>query len=169
MGVFIKSKSASADQRQEGAWGWMKIAKVISEGDAHITRGLGIGTPKTRECPYHSNTFSPFSIAKFVALKNFHFPPFPLAPLVPLPLFSRDPTPKLNPHVFYSLPLAFSSPEPLGLICNRPRDQETIGSGDENASAPAVKRLDQPTPRQNAMRMSTKFNIRSAFYFRSSI
>ena len=25
------------------------------------------------------------------------------------------------------------------------------------------------TPRQNAMRMSTKFNIRSAFYFRSSI
>ena len=27
----------------------------------------------------------------------------------------------------------------------------------------------KPTPRQNAMRMSTKFNIRSAFYFRSSI
>ena len=26
----------------------------------------------------------------------------------------------------------FSSPEPLGLICNRPRDQETTGSGDEN-------------------------------------
>ena len=25
------------------------------------------------------------------------------------------------------------------------------------------------TPRQNAIRMSTKFNIRSAFYFRSSI
>ena len=27
----------------------------------------------------------------------------------------------------------FSSPEPLGLICNRPRDQETKGSGEENA------------------------------------
>ena len=26
----------------------------------------------------------------------------------------------------------FSSPEPLALICNRPRDQETTGSGDEN-------------------------------------
>ena len=26
----------------------------------------------------------------------------------------------------------FSSPEPLGLICNQPRDQETTGSGDEN-------------------------------------
>ena len=26
-----------------------------------------------------------------------------------------------------------------------------------------------PTPRQNALRMSTKFNIRSAFYFRSGI
>ena len=38
---------------------------------------------------------------------------------------------------------SFSSPEPLGLICNRPRDQETTGSGDEN-------------------------DIRSAFYFRSS-
>ena len=25
------------------------------------------------------------------------------------------------------------------------------------------------TPRQNALRMSTKFNIRSVFYFRSSI
>ena len=28
---------------------------------------------------------------------------------------------------------------------------------------------DDPTPRQNAMRMSTKFNIWSAFYFWSSI
>ena len=27
---------------------------------------------------------------------------------------------------------SFSSPEPLALICNRPRDQETTGSGDEN-------------------------------------
>ena len=32
-----------------------------------------------------------------------------------------------------------------------------------------VGRLYAGTPRQNAMRMSTKFNIRSAFYFRSSI
>ena len=32
---------------------------------------------------------------------------------------------------------AFSSPEPLGLICNeRPRDQETTGSGDENGFPP---------------------------------
>ena len=38
----------------------------------------------------------------------------------------------------------FSSPEPLGLICNRPvaplvsqpRDQETTGSGDENGVRP---------------------------------
>ena len=35
---------------------------------------------------------------------------------------------------------SFSSPEPLGLICNehlvsRPRDQETTGSGDENGLA----------------------------------
>ena len=35
---------------------------------------------------------------------------------------------------------SFSSPEPLGLICNehlvsRPRDQETSGSGDENGLA----------------------------------
>ena len=28
---------------------------------------------------------------------------------------------------------------------------------------------EESTPRQNAMRMTTKFNIRSAFYFRSSI
>ena len=27
---------------------------------------------------------------------------------------------------------SFSSPEPLALICNRPRDQATTGSGDEN-------------------------------------
>ena len=31
---------------------------------------------------------------------------------------------------------SFSFPEPLGLICNRPRDQETTGSGDENAAEP---------------------------------
>ena len=35
---------------------------------------------------------------------------------------------------------SFSSPEPLGLICkehlvSRPRDQETMGSGDENGLA----------------------------------
>ena len=29
----------------------------------------------------------------------------------------------------------FSSPEPLGLICNRPRDQETTSSGDENGES----------------------------------
>ena len=35
----------------------------------------------------------------------------------------------------------FSSPEPLGLICNRsgPRDQETTGSGDENGTVPPVR------------------------------
>ena len=31
------------------------IAKVIWEGDGHITRGLGTGMPKTRGCPYHYN------------------------------------------------------------------------------------------------------------------
>ena len=30
-----------------------QIAKVIWEGDVHITRVLGIGMPKTRGCPYH--------------------------------------------------------------------------------------------------------------------
>ena len=30
-----------------------QIAKVIWEGDAHITRVLGMGMPKTRGCPYH--------------------------------------------------------------------------------------------------------------------
>ena len=34
---------------------------------------------------------------------------------------------------------SFSSPEPLGLICNRPRDQETTGSGDENAFSSSRK------------------------------
>ena len=33
-----------------------QIAKVILEGDAHITRVLGMGIPKTRGCPYHCNT-----------------------------------------------------------------------------------------------------------------
>ena len=38
---------------------------------------------------------------------------------------------------------SFSSPEPLGLICNehlvsRPRDQETTGSGDENGGNKSV-------------------------------
>ena len=32
------------------------IAKIISEGDAHITRVLGTGMPKTRGCPYHYNS-----------------------------------------------------------------------------------------------------------------
>ena len=32
-----------------------QIAKVILEGDAHITRALGMGMPKTRGCPYHCN------------------------------------------------------------------------------------------------------------------
>ena len=33
-----------------------QIAKVIREGDAHITRILGMGMPKTRGCPYHWNS-----------------------------------------------------------------------------------------------------------------
>ena len=33
-----------------------QIAKVIWEGDVHITRVLGIGMPKTRGCPYHCDT-----------------------------------------------------------------------------------------------------------------
>ena len=48
-------------------------------------------------------------------------------------------------HVYHdclniSLPVSFSSPEPLGLICNRPRGQETTGSGDENV--PVYARYD---------------------------
>ena len=44
----------------------------------------------------------------------------------------------------------FSSPEPLGLICNeplvsRPRDRETTGSGDENANG-----RETPRQKQNA-------------------
>ena len=33
-----------------------QIAKVIWEGDVHITRVLGMGMPKTRGCPYHFDT-----------------------------------------------------------------------------------------------------------------
>ena len=33
-----------------------QIAKVIWEGDAHITRVLGMGMPKTGGCPYHCFT-----------------------------------------------------------------------------------------------------------------
>ena len=33
-----------------------QIAKVVLEGDAHITTVLGMGMPKTRVCPYHCNT-----------------------------------------------------------------------------------------------------------------
>ena len=33
-----------------------QIAKVVQEGDAHITRVLGMGLPKTRGCPYHWNS-----------------------------------------------------------------------------------------------------------------
>ena len=33
-----------------------QIAKVIWEGDAHITRVLGMGTPKRRGCPYDCNS-----------------------------------------------------------------------------------------------------------------
>ena len=33
-----------------------QIAKVIWEGDADITRVLGMGMPKTRGCPYHCDT-----------------------------------------------------------------------------------------------------------------
>ena len=33
-----------------------QIAKVIWEGDVHITRVLGMGMPKTRGCPYHCDT-----------------------------------------------------------------------------------------------------------------
>ena len=33
-----------------------QIAKVIWEGDVHITRVLGMGIPKTRGCPYHCDT-----------------------------------------------------------------------------------------------------------------
>ena len=33
-----------------------QMAKVIWEGDAHITRVLGMGMPKTQGCPYHCNS-----------------------------------------------------------------------------------------------------------------
>ena len=33
-----------------------QIAKVIWEGDADITRVLGMGMPKTRRCPYRCDT-----------------------------------------------------------------------------------------------------------------
>ena len=33
-----------------------QIGKVIWEENAHITRVLGMGMPKTRGCPYHCNT-----------------------------------------------------------------------------------------------------------------
>ena len=37
--------------------------------------------------------------------------------------------------VDYVEPAVFSSPKPLGIICNEPRDQETTGSGDQNRPA----------------------------------
>ena len=33
-----------------------QIVKLIWEGDAHITRVLGMGMPKSRGCPYHCDT-----------------------------------------------------------------------------------------------------------------
>ena len=35
-----------------------QIAKLIKEGDAHISRALRMEIPKTRGCPYHCNTGS---------------------------------------------------------------------------------------------------------------
>ena len=39
---------------------------------------------------------------------------------------------KTNISGYGAKPNSFSSPEPLGLICNRPRDRKTTGFGDEN-------------------------------------
>lgn len=35
-----------------------QIAKVIKEGHTHFIRVLGMGMPKTQECPYHCNSES---------------------------------------------------------------------------------------------------------------
>ena len=51
---------------------------------------------------------------------------------------------------FRSQYFAFSSPEPLGLICNRPRDQETTGSGDENGYFVAKKSVTIPSTDKNS-------------------
>ena len=40
---------------------------------------------------------------------------------------------------------AFLSPEPLGLVCNEPRDQETMGSGDENGIRASICEYHQRT------------------------
>ena len=40
-----------------------------------------------------------------------------------------------HPALIVGRPAAFSFPEPLGLICNEPRYQETTGFGDENGPA----------------------------------
>ena len=54
-------------------------------------------------------------------------------------------TPRCGQYLSYAeshiIRAAFSSPEPLGLICNlvsRPRDQETTGSGEGNVRAVAA-------------------------------
>ena len=49
-----------------------QITKVIGEGNAHITRVLGMGMPKTRGNPYHCNNVAfPVTIPETIAGRYF--------------------------------------------------------------------------------------------------
>ena len=37
---------------------WVRVNVKVYTGNAHITRVLGMGMPKTRGCPYHWDTAS---------------------------------------------------------------------------------------------------------------
>ena len=42
---------------------WVKVRARIT-GDTHITRGLRMGQPKTRGCPYHCDTGTMFDVCE---------------------------------------------------------------------------------------------------------
>ena len=72
------------------------IAKVIWEGDAHITRVLGMGMPKTQGCSYHCNTASFHPLLSWCIPFYFPAPSLFFIPLFIL-LFSWFPPPTPTP------------------------------------------------------------------------
>ena len=76
------------------------IAKVIWEGDAHITRVLRMGMPKTQGCSYHCNTASFHPLLSWCI--PFYFPaPSLFFILLFILLFSRFPPPTPHPPVSF--------------------------------------------------------------------
>ena len=58
-----------------------------------------------------------------------------LNPEFPIFLFFLSNHAAGHPALIVGRPAAFSFPEPIGLICDEPRYQETTGFGDENGPA----------------------------------